>query len=285
MMLTRLDMIRGLKRLHEIRASDPIQEELRGWYYYSPPVKPRAYLSLSISDVAYAYCPTKRDVYLRKVTGSKGNYEKPQIINGTAIHKVFYKASKDVWSVISLGKDPIESFNSLVPELECPQNLQNYCIKLYKYLTMLWLSEVAKARSSYGGESIGLVPWLSEVRVDGSMLGLSNRLSIDALADFSLIEIKTGKQEDFHKLGVVGYALAIESSMEIPIDYGFLIYVNGFNRDSIEISTNAIYISSDLRKEFLDRRDDVIDMILSEKDPGMPASCPDSCPFIEVCKK
>lgn len=268
-----------------MRYSDPVPEELRGWSYHSPPIKPRAYLGLSMWDIAYNYCNTRRDVFMRKVMNVKGNYEKPQLVLGNYVHKVFSKALKDVRAILVLSKDPIEVLNDLKFDIDCPENIKEYCVKLYKYLVLMWVSESIKSQMFYGGEAIGFIPWLSEIRVDGSYIGLSDRLCIDALADFAIVEIKAGKKEEFHKLSLAGYALAVESNLDVPVDYGVLVYINGFQRNQIEIRFDEVYISPDLRKEFLDRRDEVIDMILSGRDPGMPERCPDTCPFYEVCRK
>ncbi|MEM4972056.1 MAG: type I-A CRISPR-associated protein Cas4/Csa1 [Sulfolobales archaeon] len=288
-MLTRLEIVRGLKKLHHIRSKDPVPEELRGWSYHTPPVKPRAYLGLGVGEVAYRYCETRRDLYLRRVVGARGDSSKPALANGASIHRIFSEASKAVRALALLGRDGPEIYEELSRKAGetaskiCPEDSRQQCEKLYRYLALMWSAEVSKAKITYGSQdAAGLIPWISELRVDGTLVGLSDRLSIDALAEPSIvIEIKTGQRRNFHRLALAGYALAIESSLEIPVDYGALIYIN--INGEIDISIETHYISPDLRKEFIDARDEAIDLILSGKDPGIARNCPETCPFLEIC--
>jgi CRISPR-associated protein Csa1 len=288
-MLTRLEIVRGLRKLHHIRSRDPVPEELRGWSYHTPPVKPRAYLGLGVGEVAYRYCETRRDLYLRRVVRARGDSSKPPLANGASIHRIFSEASKAVRALALMGRDGPEIYEELskkageVASKTCPEDSKGQCEKLYRYLTLMWSAEVSKARISFGSQdAAGLIPWISELRVDGTLVGLSDRLSIDALAEPSIvIEIKTGQRRSFHRLALAGYALAIESSLEIPVDYGALIYININGEIDINIETH--YISPDLRKEFIDARDEAIDLILSGRDPGIARNCPETCPFLEIC--
>ena len=271
-----------LKRLHRVREYDPVPDELRGWHYYSPPVKPKSYMGLTMGEIAYDYCPTKRDVYLRRVLNERGS-EKSQLVYGQAIHRVFSKALSDVRRMYVIGKDPFDIVKESYLEQEfCPQEIYDYCKKVYGNLILIWSSQLAEAKAFYGGDSVGFLPWSTEVRVDGSAIGMSDRLVIDALGEFTLIEVKTGKREDFHKLALAGYALAIESVTETPMDYGLLVYINGYPND-VEIRFEGHYISPDLRRVFLDKRDEVIDLIQNGRDPGKPVKCPENCPFYGVC--
>ena len=286
-MLTSQDIIRGIRKLHTIREKDPVPEELRGWSFHTPPIKPRAYLGLGVSEISNRYCETKRDVYLRRVMRIKPS--KTQILQiGSSIHKIFTLASDRTREII-FSKNPLERLerellvaNKRVSEI-CIDSIYKYCISLYKKLLITWVSEGIKSEAMYGGLSISSIPWFTELRVDGTLIGLSDKLSIDALMNPLIIaEIKSGLEKDFHKLSLAGYALAIESSLEIPVDYGVIIYVNSMPENP-EIRYETYYISPDLRKEFIDARDDLIDLILSRRDPGKPRLCPDTCPFKEFC--
>jgi CRISPR-associated protein Csa1 len=44
-----------------------------------------------------------------------------------------------------------------------------------------------------------------------------------------------------------------------------------------------VYVSTALRREFVEERDAVIDLLLSGREPPRAASCPESCPFRGVC--
>jgi len=77
---------RLLRRMHSLRQAYPIPDELRGWSWDKPPVKPRAYLGLSIYEVA-SYCPTRRDVWLRRFSGVTPS-EIPAMKLGLDVHEV-----------------------------------------------------------------------------------------------------------------------------------------------------------------------------------------------------
>ena len=276
----RIQILRQLRRLHSLRASDPVEEDLRGWNSYKPPVKPRRYLSLAIADVAYKYCPTKRDVYLRKVLNQQGE-QREQLSLGRAVHDTISLASREVSRLFSLGLPPYEVAERALARANrarslCPEKFTEFCVKVYKRFVLDLVSD--------SFDSTGFFPVISEFRVDGSPLGLSPRLSVDAVTALSLVlEVKVGYHQDFHRLALAGYAMALESSLELPVDFGALIYVNGVQQNEPEVHYQVFYVSSDLRKEFLDSRDEVIQLVEEGKDPGKPAFCPTSCPFFSQC--
>ena len=255
---------------------DPVEDDLRGWSWDRPPIRPRAYLGLSIGDVAYRYCPTKRDVYLRK-RGIKGISSK-FMIKGSIVHSIFHIASEDVKRELILGFKGWEVYEKLslkaeerLKELGIDVENDEWMLSLYKRLILSWCAD----------EWITL---FTEFKVDGSLLGLSRNLRTDGLAEGGVVlEVKYGRPFDFHKLALAGYALALESDLEAPFDYGLLLYIQNFN-ENIIINWEPVYISSSLRREFLEERDNVIDMLISDREPPKPVSCPESCPFRGECK-
>ena len=85
---------RSLRRLHHLRDSDPVPGELRGWSYDSPPVKPRAYLGLGVSEVAYGASCGWRSLWLRR----RGKAQEPtqSMEAGAVLHEAFHRAARDV---------------------------------------------------------------------------------------------------------------------------------------------------------------------------------------------
>ena len=285
-MFGRLDLVRGLRRLHWFRSRDPVEDELRGWSWERPPVRPRGYLGLGVSEVAYRYCPTRRDLWLRRVKGVVGEARGP-VLKGRLVHEVFHMAARDSRRMLALGVSGWEAYERLAARAwrrvreACSED---WCIRLYKHLVLTWTSEAARAEAIMGGEGVMSLPWLTEFRIDGSMLGLSNQLRVDALGEASVIvEIKYGRQGDFHKVGLAGYALAFEASLEVPVDYGVLIYVDKVEARTPRVRVEPVYISPALRREFLISRDEAID-IISGPEPQLPPSCPTYCPYREVCR-
>ena len=285
-MFGRIDVLRGLRRLHWLRERDPVEEELRGWEWDRPPVRPRAYLGLGVSEVAYRYCPTMRDLWLRKRRGVQGIARGP-VLRGAMLHEVFHAAASDARRMLVLGRSGWEAYEALasrarrrVDGLGCGED---WCVRLYKHLVLGWCAEAARAEALMGGEGISWLPWLTEYRVDGSPLGLSRQLRVDGLGEARVVvELKYGRPGDRHRIGLAGYALALEASLETPVDYGLLVYVDRFDRPTPRVRMDPVYISGDLRREFLVARDEAIDVVLGPE-PPRPSSCPEHCPFREVC--
>ncbi len=293
-LISRLDVLRGLRRLHWLRERDPVGSELRGWNWDSPPLRPRAYLGLGVSEVAYRYCETSRDVYLRRVAGVEGRVSQPMKV-GNIVHSVFHAAAWDVRRLLVNGYEPWRVYEELAGSaskrvaevIGCGSECDGFgwAVSFYKYLVLGWSSEAARVEALYGGETATWLPWFTEVRVDGSLIGLSSNLRVDALAEGGVVvEVKYGSRREFYQVGLAGYALALESQLEVPVDYGILVYVNGVQEGKPRISYEYVYIDGSLRHEFLEKRDEIIDIVETRREPPTPPSCPRTCPFYEYCR-
>jgi len=269
-----------LRRLHSISSSYPISEELRGWCWDKPPVRPRASLGLSVYDVA-SYCPTRRDVWLRRVRRVR-----PQEVSALRL-------GSDVHEVISNVANAVRTYAVLGNLWECDSGVISGILERFKsrgwfnvlrdiaYITYFTLMS-DYVWSAHGQGAQPFLGWLSEVRVDGSPIGLSPNLRVDALVSGNLvIDFKVGRRFENHDLALAAYALALEANLEVPIDYGFIVYItpNGLSK----VSVRAVYIDSDLRRDFIDSRDEAIDMLLSEREPPKALSCPQTCPYRQYC--
>lgn len=271
---------RLLRRLHLRASTYPVPEELRGWSWDRPPVRPRAYLGLGVYEVA-SYCPTKRDVWLRRVAEEvpKGNDS--------------LKLGSDTHSVIASIASAIRSRAVLGDLLNCGTGVVEEVLKGFKdrewYPVLREVAYIAYHTmmsdyvwASYGEGYQPFLGWLSEVRVDGTPLGLSPNLRVDAVVSGNLVlDFKVGKRAYNHEVGLAGYAMAVEANLEVPIDYGFIVYIspNGHAR----VSVRGVHLGPDLRRDFIDSRDEVIDMVLSEREPPKALNCPQACPFRHVC--
>lgn len=274
-MVSRWLLLKGLRSLHRVREQDPVEEELRGWNWDRPPLRPRAYLGLGVSEVAYRYCETRRDAYLRRA-GVAGEQTQP-LLEGGLVHAVFKAAADDVQRELALGASGWEAYERLAAR--APERLAQlgvdaaerpWLLDLYKRLALAWCAEERA--------------WaLAEYRVDGWCLGLSRNLRVDALAEGGVVvEVKYGRPQHFHRLALAGYALALEAYLDVPFDYGILIYVsNGSGR--AQLSWEPVYISTQLRREFVEERDELVDTLLSGREPPKASRCPESCPYRGVC--
>lgn len=256
-----------------MREVDPIPGELRGWSWDKPPVKPRAYLGLGVSEVAYASQCGYRELWLRRRKGVKIE-PSDAMRRGYIVHEVFHRASRDLRAIVSRGfnwydvRRLCDRASSRLSDLSG----EKWVIELYRKLVLMWIGESLAAELTNGGPGLGWLPWLTEYRVDGSLLGLSKQLRVDALGEMGLlVEVKYSRSMRWHRVTLAGYALAIEAYMEIPVDYGVLVNINNVDV-SPSILVEPIYISPSLRRAFLEARDEAIDVLLSPIEPS-PSQC------------
>jgi len=276
-MLSLSNLTKALKKLQSIRADDPVDEDLRGWNWHKPPVKPRAYLDLAVSEIVYRFCSTKRDLWLRRVGGVKPVLTEV-MRRGIAIHEAIHRSAKEVGKAIAIGLTPWRAYEYAVSRWRRVSREIGVCDRyvedVYRLSTFMWASLAAELNGS--------TP-LTEYMVNGSLLGLSRNLRVDALFPGSIVaEFKYGLDREDYEVALAGYAMALESFLEIPVDYGVIVVVNG--SDTPRISARPVYISNTLRQRFIEARDEAVDIILSEVPPEKPLQCPATCPFKEFCR-
>ncbi len=264
-------VVRALRKVHSRRQASPVDECLRGYRCSEPPVRPRAFLDLSMWDVVYRQCPTGRDLWLRKREGIPIEVS-DAMKKGAAIHRAFHETSRVVARAVLSGYDPWDAYEVgarlCSREFKCDEALRRVC----KGFAFLWSAMVSE---------LGCPVAVTEMVVDGSSIGLSRYLRVDALFEGSVvIELKYGSFRREYAIAVAGYAMALESFLEIPIDFGLVVTVNG---DGSSVRVYPVYVDDSLRKEFLELRDEAIDVLLSDVEPPKPPKCPPTCPYRRVC--
>lgn len=277
-------LLRCLRTLRSHAESYPVEPSLRGWSWQFPPVRPRAFLGLSVHDVA-SYCPSRRDVWLRRVSGVKVQPSQAMRL-GLEVHEVISSVIRVVRYHLRTPRDLPRAFKaverfvssrvagSTSPELA--RLVEEVAWLTYHTLVSEWFWSQC---SSYLAPAMLS---LSEVRVDGTPIGLSNNLRVDAIPVSNVVvDFKVGRRSDNHELSVTAYAMALEASLEVPVDYGLLVYISW--NGGTQIDVRGVYIGPDLRRAFIDSRDEVIDMILSGREPPKAVECPNTCPYLEVC--
>jgi len=303
------ELDRLLSQLRQLYSTSVVSEELRGWNWnnelLSPPVEN---IYFGVADLANRYCPTYRDIYLRRVV----NISAPvtfKTVRGWVYHALASRSVSLIRMILYthglvrgaeliklLEKEKSKLINSLLKEYRVKRYvksheatlLKNELEILYDYFIVqaasrldLILSEVKYAKL----ESIieRAIPQASEKLIDGRPLGLSKELRIDMILDNRvIIDIKTGDVRDFHKYALAGYALAIESDLEIPVDYGFITYLS-VKDGYVKINNKMFFIGDELRREFIEIRDEAFNIINTGADPGRPVNCPEYCIYYTVC--
>ncbi len=304
-----LDEIEYKLLIHDLlpqTRQNPVDERLRGWNWHQPPLRPYSFdLRLPIWEIAGSICPTHRDVWLRRKVLKKPLFTTFGQAEGVVIHRVVSHIFKTAKKMIYMG-DHSSMRDALVDEArkaadeainhikEISDNIDANYLRSFAYLLAEWeavriegrVNDV-KAKYPYIDEE-GIVnlalPISLELPIDGRLLGLSNMLRADAswLPGGLVFEVKTGYREHNHKLQVTGYALALESVYERPVDIGVLVYV-GKTSGGIRVRREIFLVDDGLRSEFLEMRDEIQMMLLKNIEPEIPEKCPRKCLLRRIC--
>ena len=267
-----------------------------------------------MSIVASDFCPTARDVYLRYIEGFEA-IPSPPMVRGTLYHRTleavvtsakrliydgitpdldFGRALGDQASIamdelISDERDSIERAGVGAEELE---QVRKNMLKLWRseacQISAAVISTLSSApRINVDSLVARAIPLTIEHRIDGSRVGLSGGLSIDAFQSLRpmIMEMKTGKEQEFHRLTLAGYALAFESAFGRAVNFGMLAYVRFLDDRPVPYVMRRVYpIDNGLRLQFLQMRDCKLEIIDQQRDPGLPRRCPNACSFFEICR-
>lgn len=269
-----------------------VSNELRGWSWYQPPLKP--YYSdvyLPMYAVCSRYCPTGRDVYLR-------NVEKiyPKLGLKVALGKMIHGVVSDCLQAF-LQKKPVD-FESWWLKIrwdeisEKPENVKEPSRRVWEFVSKLCEARLAEvsSRQPYASEHdviSSALPFLVEHKISGELLGLSGVLSVDCYDYLRAImfDLKVARErEEWYRLSPVGYAMVFESVHEVPVDICCVVYVSIENAH-VRITKDLFFASDELRQWWVEERDKKLEIVAEERDPGKPArsQCRESCMFFDVC--
>jgi CRISPR-associated protein Csa1 len=311
--LDRLDLDRRFRLLRGEFEGRGVSEELRGWSFDSPPVEPPSRSVLfSVSELAGRYCESMRDIYLRRVLNVKPP-PSVKMARGVVLHVV----NREVLSIVKrllfsggvkCGSELVENLlpmtgsvvDRAISEAEgllaslgedVRVQLRGEASAFFRFLSVQAAARVDQVISKYPHSDVDsiisiAVPPVVERKVDGSLVGLSRELSVDIYTPFNAIaDLKTGEVREFHPYAATGYALAIEAEEGVPIDFGFVIYVKIEGPRFVpSFRLRYFVIGDELRREFLELRDEAYQVVSVGRDPGKPSKCPDYCPYYTVCK-
>lgn len=294
-----------LKSLLPAAREQIVASELRGWSWFQEPMSaPYTSIKLAVFEVASKYCSTARDLWWRKVMQLKSDPNE-LMVEGKLLHGVMA-------DVISLGKKliwtlginhpaeiiaRIREFDQIAFEREWNKNkvkplFEDVAQKarlIWDYETSMIEARLREAlsRQPYAKEDSiisAAIPIVLEQRLDGSLLGLSKHLSVDAYqsAEPLILELKFAERADFHKLQVTGYALVAESLYEYPVNLGCIVYPS-FEGGTLGVEKEFFLIDEELRQRFLEQRDERMRIVVEGVDPGLMEECPTICPFYGKC--
>lgn len=258
----------------KIRAN-PVPEELRGWNWHSPPLKPYYDIKLPMYLICSTYCKTARDVYLTMVERRKGE-ENLNIRLGRIIHETIARAIREAKKLNFDAKPDVRD--------EAVESAVNM---VWDYTMAACRSEFlkAKAEQPYASEediTATSMPFLVEHRMDGSLLGCSGIIAVDCYDYLHSIVFDVKVSSTSARLYTTGYALVIESLYEIPVDIGCTISIS-FRKDRMSITKDIHYIDANLRSWWIEERDKKAEIVYEQTDPGRPDECNPGCMFRNVC--
>jgi len=287
-----------------------IPDELRGWN-----LEPTHYeINLPIWIVAGKYCPTYRDVYLSYVEGIKPP-PTPPMMEGRLYHEALAEivptakeyiytngisptfnlmqhmlgvGKRKILELIYGARKDIEKANMHEEEIAV---IKYNMLKLWNFESMQIAANVDLVLSKFPNinrDSLvsKAIPLAVEQKLDGSKMGLSSQLSIDALRvpQAVIFDMKTGKSQKYHLMTTTGYALAYESEHSEPVNIGCIVYPTFRPHLPIpSVKKRPHLITAEMRKEFIDLLRAKTEIIASEMDPGMPSVCSPACPYHSNC--
>jgi len=281
-----------------------IAEELRGWSWSQPPMAPPYSVKLGVYEVANRYCDSGRDVWWRRVQSVRAEPSIP-MVEGKLLHSVVAnvvaRAKRLIWTVGVNHPDQIISslsdFDSIWFERELVKNkIHPPAETILPKAQMIWEYEAAiiearireaLSRQPYAREDAIVttaLPVVIEQRLDGTFIGFSSHLSMDAYqsAEPLILELKFGIPQPFHKLQVAGYALVGEALYEFPLNVGCIVYPE-FLDNHLTVKKDFFLIDEELRQDLLEQRDERMRIVFDGADPGLASNCPEVCPYYAKC--
>ena len=280
-----------------------VHEELRGWSWREPPLSPAYDVRLGAAEIAGKYCGTSRDVYARRVLGLRASPNRA-MREGAALHRALadvvlrakrliytHGAAECVGALAELagpGADVVGESGLVGAEAE-DLSRKVATLRGYEYHRIVGrVQEVLARQPRVGTDSLATLalPVTLEQQLDGTLLGLSGHLSVDALTVFEpvVFDVKFGRREEFHRLSTTAYALVLESLHEQPVDVGCVVY-GRFEGSRLLVERDPHLIDDELRQWFVDERDERMRMVSEELDPGVPERCYEDCPYQGQCRR
>lgn len=286
-----------------------VAEELRGWNWPQPPVEPVYPVRLAMHEVAGRYCPTGRDIYLRRVHGLKAEPTGAMIL-GSLFHAVvasvlletkrlIYRHGIEAYKAVlegldAMGESPLlpaaarQHLDRLPSEERAGAETRARVLRDFELARVTSRIQDILVRQPYvGTDSLAAlaVPIVLEQKLDGSLLGLASQLSVDAHSslDMMILDTKFGQRRDFHRLTTTGYAMVCEAVHEYPVNIGCVVY-GRFSGDRLTVEKDFHIIDDELRQAFLEERDQKSRLVYEEMDPGRGEDCPAWCSYRGDCR-
>jgi CRISPR/Cas system-associated exonuclease Cas4 (RecB family) len=266
-------------------------------------------VQLPVNAIAYALCPTDRDIYLEVVRGETRpptwDRYKGRVVD--EIYKSIHEACEkyisscqarncDLYAYLISQQDGLidqakRKYNTALDGIEQkPEEteIEEFDKALHKIVRLLDF-EIARLESANPGKVFNDI---FDFNTDFALTAKHQGFTIPATPDFifrnTIIgDIKSGEWHDFFIYTLVAYALAYEEHTGRPMNYGVILHVElppsrlvpTYYHTSIE------QLSDHYRKRFLLIRDRKLQVIKGGIDPGRPDDVTNcgGCGFHQTC--
>jgi CRISPR-associated protein Csa1 len=196
----------------------PVADELRGWSWDRPPLKPIYDRPLGVYEIAGKYCPTGRDVFLRRVENTQAA---PNVgmREGRRLHQVVADVLTEAKRLIYVhGPASVPFLEALStpaavrPDDDSPPTVEQdllsakaRAVRAFEARRIVERVEAVLAHQPHvQADALATLalPVSVELKLDGRFLGLSEHLAADAIAfpDVAVLDLKFGPKEPFHRL-------------------------------------------------------------------------------------
>jgi CRISPR-associated protein Csa1 len=279
---------------------NPVLDELRGWSWPEPPLRPIYARLLDVMDVQGDLCPTGRDLYLAEAEGV------PRALSSAAAEGSLLKAAlasalREAKALIfRYGVDAVDHLERMAEEafaqlegdvsaIDADERRRDALWRLRAFEARRVLERFSDVLATVGPAGADALAALAlpidvDVPMNGRLLGLTTRVMADAVSfrDGMVFAVEFDPPDERHYLATAGLALVAESIFERPFDLGCVVYPRVLG-NRVEAQRDFHVIGDEVRQIFVEERDDRMHLLDAGVDPGLPAHCPASCPHLLIC--
>jgi CRISPR-associated protein Csa1 len=288
------------RALREEARRQPVADELRGWSWHQPPLKPVYAAPLAMEDMVGQGCPTGRDVFLQRVHDVHATPESsaPDALLHRVVADLFVQAKHLVYAHGVHCMPHLERLANWPPPdaphavgangVADPLRAETELLRAFETRRVLQrVEDVLAHHPRLGPDALAVLalPFSLDVALDGSYLGLSRHLCAAAVAfpEMLVLDLQFGPSQPFHRLLTTVYALVLESLFHTPVDVGCVVYAR-CEDGRVLVERDFHVIGDELRQTFIQERDDRMRAVAEELDPGLPEQCVPYCPFLSTCR-
>ena len=315
-----MHLIAALYAKHVKGNPQPIKVELRG---YQPAVwvsseYQLADVALPLNQLAYAACPTSRDLYFEVVEGIQrpltweravgrivdGLYKSLHLAAEAYCHTtqarsfdltshLTARTSEFVGNAIRGQRTEIRKLEPAPSEAEI-EGLRTSLAKIVRFEAMMLGSAIEQEIACSPDKTPRQVfdqtfDFSSDFKIASQKLGFTPIATADFLYRQQVIgDIKTGESKPFFDYTMAAYALGYEEEHGNDMDLGAILVVSlpPSRPFPVHKGSRLKRLDDGLRRVFIAMRDHKLRIVAERKDPGRAetqGSCDPSCPFLERC--